>query len=96
MERDGERKERRGKGGGGQLVTLSKGKKRKEKERRWWGKKQAKNVNKKNTTNMKLAVMIVLIGMRQRLFIALLLYKHSFRFQVWGWSVNKFDLTLWN
>lgn len=31
MERDGERKERRGKGGGGQLVTLSKGKKKKRK-----------------------------------------------------------------
>ena len=45
---------------------------------------------------MKLAVIIALIGMRLRLFIALLLYKHSFRFQVWGWNVNKFDLTLWN
>lgn len=51
MERDGERKERRGRGGG-QLMTLSKEKKKK-KERRRWGKKQAKNINKAKKKHSK-------------------------------------------
>lgn len=73
------------------------GKKKGEQEEKKATHSMLKEKHNQKPTNVKLGVLIeIIIGMRQRLFIALLLYKHLFALEAWGWNVNKFDLSLWN